>query len=84
MFASFYFFRSWRILGFEFNSRLSIFLLWNICIYLYLYFKAIGVLIFTNLGYYMIKKYNVGHVLFYIDFALVLLNMIGNIAWGIE
>ncbi|CAK58421.1 unnamed protein product (macronuclear) [Paramecium tetraurelia] len=45
---------------------------------------AIGVLIFTNLGYYVIKKYNVGHVLFYIDFALVLLNMIANIAQGIE
>ncbi|CAD8048045.1 unnamed protein product [Paramecium primaurelia] len=45
---------------------------------------AIGVLIFTNLGIYMIKKYNIEHIVFYVDFALVLLNMIGNIAWGIQ
>ncbi|CAK88144.1 unnamed protein product (macronuclear) [Paramecium tetraurelia] len=45
---------------------------------------AIGVLIFTNLGFYMIKKYNIEHIVFYVDFALVLLNMIGNVAWGIE
>lgn len=30
------------------------------------------------------KKYNVGHILFYIDFAIVLLNILGNLAWGLE
>ncbi|CAD8114990.1 unnamed protein product [Paramecium sonneborni] len=44
----------------------------------------ISVLIFTNLGYYYLKKYNIAHALFYIDFALVLLNIAGNLAWGIE
>ncbi|CAD8197010.1 unnamed protein product [Paramecium octaurelia] len=44
----------------------------------------ISVLIFTNIGYYYLKKYNIGHALFYIDFALVLLNIAGNLAWGIE
>jgi len=42
------------------------------------------VLIFTNIGYYLLKKYNVGHVLFYIDFAIVILNIAGNVAWGLE
>lgn len=41
-------------------------------------------LIFTNIGYYLLKKYNVGHVLFYIDFAIVILNIAGNVAWGLE
>ncbi|CAD8114964.1 unnamed protein product [Paramecium sonneborni] len=44
----------------------------------------VGVLVFTNLGYYYINKYKIGHVLFYIDFGIVVLNMAGNIAWGIE
>ncbi|CAD8102383.1 unnamed protein product [Paramecium primaurelia] len=44
----------------------------------------LGVLIFTNLGYYYISKYKIGHILFYIDFAIVVLNIAGNIAWGIE
>ncbi|CAD8196723.1 unnamed protein product [Paramecium pentaurelia] len=44
----------------------------------------IGVLVFTNLGYYYINKYKMGHILFYIDFAIVVLNIAGNIAWGIE
>ncbi|CAD8196992.1 unnamed protein product [Paramecium octaurelia] len=44
----------------------------------------VGVLVFTNLGYYYINKYKIGHILFYIDFAIVVLNIAGNIAWGIE
>ena len=36
------------------------------------------------MGYYYLKKYNIGHALFYIDFALVILNIAGNIAWGVE
>lgn len=41
-------------------------------------------LTFTNYGYYLLKKYNLGHVIFYIDFGLVVLNIIANIVWGIE
>ncbi|CAD8204027.1 unnamed protein product [Paramecium octaurelia] len=44
----------------------------------------LGVLIFTNLGYYYINKYKIGHILFYIDFAIVVLNIAGNIAWGVQ
>lgn len=41
-------------------------------------------LTFTNLGYYYLKKYKFGHVIFYIDFGIVILNIFGNIAWGVE
>ncbi|CAD8204017.1 unnamed protein product [Paramecium octaurelia] len=44
----------------------------------------IAVLTFTNLGYYYLKKYKFGHIIFYIDFGIVILNICGNIAWGIE
>ncbi|CAD8102386.1 unnamed protein product [Paramecium primaurelia] len=44
----------------------------------------IGVLTFTNLGYYYLKKYKFGHIIFYIDFGIVILNIFGNIAWGVE
>lgn len=30
------------------------------------------------------RKYNIGHIIFYIDFGIVALNIIGNIAWGVE
>lgn len=43
-----------------------------------------SVLVFTVLGYYFLDKYKIGHVLFYIDFAIVVLNMAGNIALGVE
>ena len=39
---------------------------------------------FTNYGYKLIEKYKIGHVIFYIDFGIVALNIIGNIVWGIE
>ncbi|CAK88146.1 unnamed protein product (macronuclear) [Paramecium tetraurelia] len=51
------------------------------------FFYALGVLAvltFTNYGYRLLKKYNIGHIIFYIDFAIVILNIMGNIAWGIE
>lgn len=36
------------------------------------------------MGYHYLKKYSIAHILFYIDFAIVLLNIGGNLAWGIE
>lgn len=41
-------------------------------------------LTFTNYGYMLLRKYNVGHLIFYIDFGLVALNIIANIVWGVE
>ncbi|CAD8059519.1 unnamed protein product [Paramecium sonneborni] len=51
------------------------------------FFYALGVLAvltFTNFGYKLLQKSNIGHIIFYIDFGIVVLNIIGNIAWGIE
>lgn len=41
-------------------------------------------LAFTNTGYILMNRRNIGYILFYLDFALVVLNILGNIAWGIE
>ncbi|CAD8144664.1 unnamed protein product [Paramecium octaurelia] len=51
------------------------------------FFYALGVLAvltFTNYGYKLLQRYNIGHIIFYIDFGIVVLNIIGNIVWGVE
>ncbi|CAD8144561.1 unnamed protein product [Paramecium pentaurelia] len=46
--------------------------------------QNLAVLIFTNYSYRLLQRYNVGHINFYIEFLIVVLNIIGNFVWGIE
>lgn len=52
--------------------------------FVFFFIGAVSVLAFTNTGYILMNRRNIGYILFYLDFALVVLNIFGNIAWGIE